>query len=291
MKLTHSQAVVLMIVATFLWSLAGVVTRHLEHAQKFEVTFWRSFFTFLSLVVILALWQGRGVFGRMRQAGPALWLSGLCWSGMFTFFMLALMLTSVANVLVTMALAPLFTALAARYLIQYQVPTRTWVAILIAGSGIVFMYGSQLDQGISVAGTLLALCIPIAGAANWTVSQQAHSRGENVDMVPAVLIGAGISAIVTFPMAMPFQASGFDLLLLAGLGLVQLALPCVLAVQCTRALKAPEVALLSMLEVIFGILLVWWGAGEAPAPEVVVGGFLVIGALLANEMLGWRGRR
>lgn len=291
MKLTHSRAVLLMVLVTFLWSLAGLVTRHLEHAQKFEVTFWRSLFTFGSLLMILPAWQGLDVFRRMRQAGPALWLSGLCWSGMFTFFMLALMLTSVANVLVTMAMAPLFTAFAARFLIQYRVPVRTWVAIVIAGGGIVFMYASQLGQGISWGGTLLALCIPMAGAANWTVTQHAHSQGLNIDLVPAVLIGAGISALVTFPMALPFEASGFDLTLLAGLGLVQLALPCVLAVQCTRVLKAPEVALLSLLEVIFGILLVWWGAGEAPASEVLIGGGLVIGALLGNEMLGWRERR
>lgn len=291
MQLTHTRAVLLMVVVTFLWSLAGLVTRHLEHAQKFEVTFWRSLFTFTCLLLILPAWQGFGVFRRMRHAGAALWLSGLCWSGMFTFFMLALMLTSVANVLVTMALAPLFTALAARFLINYAVPLRTWVAIMIAGGGIVFMYGSQLGEGISIAGTLLALCIPMAGAANWTVSQHAHSKGQNIDMVPAVLIGAGLSALLTFPLALPFQASGFDLTLLAGLGIVQLAIPCVLAVQCARVLKAPEVALLSMLEVIFGILLVWWGASEAPRPEVLVGGALVIGALLANEMLGWRLRR
>ncbi len=291
MQLTHTRAVLLMVVVTFLWSLAGLVTRHLEHAQKFEVTFWRSLFTFACLLLILPAWQGFGVFRRMRHAGAALWLSGLCWSGMFTFFMLALMLTSVANVLVTMALAPLFTALAARFLINYAVPLRTWVAIMIAGGGIVFMYGSQLGEGISIAGTLLALCIPMAGAANWTVSQHAHSKGQNIDMVPAVLIGAGLSALLTFPLALPFQASGFDLTLLAGLGIVQLAIPCVLAVQCARVLKAPEVALLSMLEVIFGILLVWWGASEAPRLEVLVGGALVIGALLANEMLGWRLRR
>ncbi len=290
MKLTHQRAVLLMILVTFLWALAGVVTRHLEHAQKFEVTFWRSWFTFLSLLLILPISQGRDVFRRMRQAGPALWAAGLCWSGMFTFFMLALMLGSVANVLVTMALAPLLTALAARSLLGYRLPRRTWVAIVVAGLGIAYMYGSQLADGVSVMGTLVALCIPISGAANWTLTQYAHSKGQNIDMVPAVLVGAGLSALLTFPLAMPFQASPFDLGLLAGLGLVQLAIPSALAVLCTQALKAPEVALLSLLEVVFGILLVWVGANEAPGLEVLLGGALVIGALLVNEMLAWRER-
>ena len=99
--LTHRHAVLLMVVVTVLWSTAGVVTRHLEQARQFEVTFWRSFFTLLTLLVLLPLWRGRDVFRRMRDGGLALWLSGLCWAGMFTFFMIALTLTQVANVLLS----------------------------------------------------------------------------------------------------------------------------------------------------------------------------------------------
>lgn len=290
MKFTHNRAVLMMVVVTLLWSTAGVVTRHLEHAQKFEVTFWRSFFTMLCLLVILPLAQGRGVFGRMRQGGLALWVSGLCWCGMFTFFMVAIMLTTVANVLVTMSLAPLLTAIAARVFIGHRVASRTWLAIVVAGCGIAYMYASQLGQGMSLAGTLIALCVPISGAANWTVTQHAHAQGHDVDLIPAVLIGAVLSSLITLPLAWPFQASAHDLGLLFGLGLFQLAIPSALAVVCTRVLKAPEVALLGLLEVIFGILLAWVGAGEVPGHDVFVGGSLVIGALVLNELVAWRGR-
>ena len=290
MKLSHNRAVILMVAVTLMWSTAGVVTRHLEHAQKFEVTFWRSFFTMLCLLVLLPMFKGRDVFSRMRHGGAALWLSGLCWSGMFTFFMVAIMLTTVANVLVTMALTPLLTALASRIFIGHRIPFRTWLAIFVAGCGIAYMYASQLGHGVSLAGTLVALCVPIAGAANWTITQHAHAQGKDVDLVPAVLVGAVLSALATLPLAWPFQASGHDLWLLAGLGLVQLAIPCVLVVVCARVLKAPEVALLGLLEVIFGILLAWVGAGEVPGHDVFVGGSLVIGALVANELVAWRGR-
>ncbi|WP_371130709.1 DMT family transporter [Rhodoferax sp.] len=290
MKLTHNRAVWVMVAVTLMWSTAGVVTRHLEHAQKFEVTFWRSFFTMLCLLVMLPMFKGRDVFSRMRQGGAALWWSGLCWSGMFTFFMVAIMLTTVANVLVTLALAPLFTALASRIFIGHRIPLRTWLAIVVAGAGIAFMYASQLSQGVSLAGTLVALCVPIAGAANWTITQHSHAQGKNVDLIPAVLIGAVLSSLITLPLAWPFQASAYDLSLLFGLGLGQLAIPCVLVVVCARVLKAPEIALLGLLEVIFGILLAWVGAGEVPGPDVFVGGTLVIGALVANELVGWRDR-
>jgi len=290
LKLTHNRAVLLMLAVTLMWSIAGVVTRHLEHARSFEVTFWRSFFTVLALLVILPLFQGRDVFGRMRSGGKALWISGVCWCGMFTFFMVAITLTSVANVLVTMSIGPLLTALASRIFIGHRIPVRTWVAIVVAGCGIGYMYGSQISQGVSVVGTLVALCVPISGAANWTVTQHAHAQGRDVDLIPAVLIGAVFSCILTLPLAFPFQASSHDLTLLAGLGVVQLAIPSALSVLCARVLKAPEVSLLGLLEVIFGILLAWVGANEVPGANVLAGGALVIGALAINELIGWRSR-
>lgn len=293
MKLTHSRAVLLMIAITLMWSIAGVVTRHLESARSFEVTFWRSFFTLLSLLVILPLFQGRVVFSRIRHAGRFLWLSGVCWSIMFTAFMLALTMTSVANVLVTMAVGPFITALVARVFIGHRIPPRTWVAIAVAGVGIAWMHGSQVSLGASagqLAGTLVALLVPMAAAVNWTVVQRSQAHGENIDLVPAVLVGAAISSLLTLPLAFPFVATPHDIGLLALLGLVQLAIPCVLSVVCARVLKAPEMALLALLEIIFGILLAWAGAGEVPAASVLTGGLLVIGALVANELMGWRQR-
>ena len=78
--------------------------------------------------------------------------------------------------------------------------------------------------------------------------------------------------------------------MLALLGLVQLAIPCALAVICARVLKAPEVSLLALLEVIFGIAWAWLGANEVPQAAVLGGGALVITALVGNEVLGWKER-
>ena len=288
MKLTHAKAVALMVLVTLMWSIAGVVTRHLESARSFEVTFWRSFFTVLSLLVILPLFQGRQVFSRIRHGGASLWLSGVCWSVMFTAFMVALTLTTVANVLVTMAVSPFLTALLARVFVGYRIPARTWVAIAMAGLGIGWMYGTQMDVSRHLTGTLVALLVPLASASNWTVVQHSRAHGQNVDLVPAVLVGAVISSLLTLTLSLPFAATPHDIGLLALLGLVQLAIPCALSVLCAGVLKAPEVALLALLEVIFGILLAWLGAGEVPAASVLSGGALVIAALVINEMIGWR---
>ncbi len=287
--LTHNRAVIVMLAVALMWSTAGVVTRHLEAAKSFEVTFWRSFFTVLSLAVLLPLFKGRDVFAKIRHAGRAFWISSVCWCGMFTFFMVALMLSSVANVLVTMSIGPLLTALVARVFIGHRIPFRTWAAIFVAGLGIAWMFAAQVTGG-QLLGTLVALGVPLAGAINWTVTQHAHDQGHDVDLVPAVLAGAVLSCVLTLPLAFPLQATAHDITLLAGLGVGQLAIPCVLSVVCAQVLKAPEVSLLALLEVPFGILLAWLGANEAPDSSVILGGALVIGALVTNELVGWRQR-
>jgi drug/metabolite transporter (DMT)-like permease len=291
MRMTHGLAVWTMVGVTALWSMAGVVTRHLEEARSFEVTFWRSFFTVVSLLIILPLWQGMGVWSRMPWRNRYFWLSGVCWSVMFTAFMVALTLTAVANVLITMAVGPLFTALFTRVFLRHPLPLRTWVAIVVAGIGIGWMYGTQLSLGDPnfLVGSLVALCVPIASAVQWTLAQKSQSDGHSLDLVPSVLLGAVFSTLFTWPLAMPFQASAHDVGLLAILGLFQLAIPCVLSVICVRVLKAPEASLLCLLEIVFGIALAWWGANEAPQMSVLLGGSLVLGALLMNQWLGWRG--
>jgi drug/metabolite transporter (DMT)-like permease len=290
--MTHRKAVALMVAVTLMWSIAGVVTRHLEAARSFEVTFWRSVFNALALSGILVALRGPATLARtVRDGGATLWLSALCWCVMYTAFMVAITLTTVANVLVTMAVAPLFTALAARVALRHRLPPRTWGAIVVAGAGIVWMYAREVggSDPRHLLGTAVALAVPAAAAVNWTVIQ-ATRRGGRQDMLPAVLLGALLSAAITLPLALPFQASGHDLGLLALLGVVQLAIPCVLSVAVARVLSAPEIALLGLLEVVFGVAWAWLGAGESPSGHVVGGGLLVLGALSVNEALALRGR-
>ena len=56
--MTHRKAVLLMVAVTLMWSIAGVVSRHFEAARGFEVTFWRSAFNALALVVMLGWLRG-----------------------------------------------------------------------------------------------------------------------------------------------------------------------------------------------------------------------------------------
>lgn len=286
--LSHRQAVFGMLLVTLMWSIAGFITRQLDSAQAFEVTFWRSFFLALALAGYFTALHGRDVPRILTTGGKPLWISGLMWSVMFTCFMVALTLTTVANVLITMSIAPLLTALLARFMLGHRVALRTWVAIVVAGAGIAWMYGNSISsQGTHLLGTLVALGVPVAGAINWNTLQRS---GKSIDLVPALLIGAVISSVTTLPLSMPFHATHHDVALLALLGVFQLAIPCTMAVRLSRSLAAPEISLLALLEIIFGIAWAWVGANEKPAPQVLAGGALVLGTLALNEAWGMRGR-
>jgi len=281
-----------MVLVTLLWSTAGVVTRHLEAARSFEITFWRSAFNALALIAALRWLRGPALWGQLLRAPRLVWVSGLCWAVMFTAFMVALTLTTVANVLVTMALGPLLTALFSRVFLQHRMPARTWVAIVVASAGIAWMFGHEIGAPGGVLGILVALGVPLAAATNWCLLQHvghgaSSGEEEGNDMPLAVLFGALISAAITLPLAWPLHAGTHDLTLLAGLGLFQLALPCLLVVHLSRVLAGPELALLGLLEVLLGVLWAWLGAGEAPSSATLWGGAMVLAALAGNEVLGW----
>ena len=288
-KLSHTQALGVMVLATLLWSTAGVVSRQMTQAQGFEVTFWRSFFTLASLSILLPLLKGRQLMN-LPWRNKTFWLSGLCWSVMFTAFMLALTMTTVANVLITMAMGPVFTALLSRFVGGRRLALHTWLAIVVAALGMVFMFVSQVqvDDGQHLQGIWVALAVPFAGAVQWNVTHHLQAAEQPTDFMPAVWVGAVLSCLYTAPLALPGMASTSDLVWLAGLGLFQLALPCLLAVWAAQVLKSHEVALLALLEVLFGIAWAWLGADEAPSFAVITGGALVLGALALNEVASWR---
>jgi drug/metabolite transporter (DMT)-like permease len=284
-----------MIFVTLLWSMAGVVTRHLDSAPSFEITFWRSSFNALALTVALTLARGPGLWRRLLHAPKIIWISGICWGMMFTTFMVALTLTTVANVLIVMALGPLITALFARILLHHRLPTSTWLAIGIAGLGIVWMFINDENATFSLIGSLVSFGAPLFAAINFTILQHIglNKKDKEInstdapaqDMLQAILIGAILSALATLPFSLPFQASVHDLSLLALLGTFQLAVPCLLVVRLTRELPAPEISLLGQLEVIFGVTWAWLWAGEQLSSNTLSGGFLVLAALVVNELV------
>lgn len=279
-------ALALMVIAPLLWSTAGVMTRGIERADAFEMAFWRSTSAALFVAAALAFLQGAGAWRALRAAGVFGLISGALWAVMFTAFMFALTLTTTANVLVTCSIGAFLTALLAWLVLHEPVPPRTWAAIAVATAGMLVMFGAgmQADDGRHLTGMLIALTIPVAGAVNVVMMRHSASR---IDLMPAVLLGAVLSAAIMLPWAIPFEATQRDILVLAGLGIFQLGLPCMLLVLVSRTLRAPEMALIGLLEIVAGPLWAWLGAGEVPALATIAGGAIILAAVVANQLWHW----
>lgn len=280
---SHKQALFLMVIAPAMWSSAGVLSRKLESARGFEVSFWRSFFA-ASFVIIALAFQHRSKLGaKLKGLGKFGLFSGLMWGSMFSCFMLAITMTTVANALIVESLSPLLTAIFAWIFLREKIPGRTWLAILVAFVGMVWMFidgFSKLD-GRGLIGVILATCVPLAASSNVIILKKG---GQDVDLIPAVFVGGLISACLMLPMALPLSASVHDLIILATLGVFQLGVPCMLMVHAAKGLSAPELSLLSLLEVLLGPLWVWMAVGEVPAQATLVGGAIVLTALIFNEV-------
>lgn len=279
-----------MLVAPVLWSTAGVVTRHVEKAGPFELVFWRSLFA-LGFIFAFLAFSRKNPLAEVRKSGIPGLFSGAMWAIMFTAFMLALNFTSTANTLVVMSVSPLLTALLARLMLSDPLPARTWVAIVASTIGLVWMFGAGFAAhgARDIAGMAIALLVPVAAASNTIALRKVATRVDRrVDLVPAVMLGGALSCLIALPLAFPFQSTPKDIVLMALLGIFQLGLPCMLLVLASRALLAPEIALLGLLEVVLGPLWAWIGAGEVPARATLIGGAVVIGALLFNELAGFR---
>ena len=267
-----------MIAAPVLWSSAGVVTRHIQSAQPVEQVFWRSVFAFAFVFAFLLL-QKTNPWKAVHAAGMPGLISGLMWATMFTAFLFALSLTTTANALVVMSVSPLLTALFASMFLKDPVPLRTWLAAGAAAIGIAWMFGSSLQA--HYLGMAIAFVIPVASAVNVVVLRASAAK---LDLIPAVMLGGALSCLIALPFALPFTGTPRDLALLAFLGVFQLGVPCMLLVLASRALLAPEIALLGLLEVVLGPLWAWLGAGEVPAGATLLGGMIVLAALALNEL-------
>jgi drug/metabolite transporter (DMT)-like permease len=283
-KRDHRRGVLLMVGATACWASAGVGVRNLQLTDSWEITFWRSLFMMLFILVVLIVQYGGATWERIKAVGWPGIAVGALWALMYTCYILALGRTTVANALVLSSLAPFATAVAGSLFLHERVPARTWLAMSVAIVGIVMMFVESM-QTSGASGNLIALVIPVAFACNVIIVRKTQAH---VDMIPTLVWAGLISTVLTGPLAWPFQATSFDLAVLAGMGVVQLGLGCLLLLAATPKLPAAELGLLTLLETLFGTTATWIFVGEHPHRLALIGGLMVIGSLLINELIALR---
>jgi drug/metabolite transporter (DMT)-like permease len=282
----HRKGVLLMLGATLCWSTAGILVRNMRLTDGWEITFWRSLFMTLFVLGVLVVQYRGATLARIRAVGRPGVIVGALWALMYVCFILALGHTTVANVLVLASISPFTAALMGGLFLHERVPGRTWLAMVAAFAGIVLMFVESIGSG-GLAGNLIALAIPLAFACNVVLLRKMHV---SVDMIPTLVLSGVFSMAVTLPLALPLEATTRDLGLLVIMGVVQLAIGCLLMLAAAPRLKAAELGLLAVPETVFGTLSTWLIVGERPGRLALMGGLVVIAALVVNELIGLRGK-
>ena len=266
-----------------LLSLAGVTLRHMESADGWQILFYRSF-TFFGVVAVYLAFRYRSQvvasFIRVGNPGIVVALSLGLGSACYVF---ALLLTTVANALFIISAAPFMTAILGWRLLRERVRPSTWAAMSFALAGIALMVFNGIQSG-RLLGNLVALGAPVSFAVMLVALRSAGDR----DMIPAICLAGVVSAGLGLAMMDSFAISRHDLLLCLFLGVVQYTGGFVLLALGARLLPAAEVALLALSEIVLAPLWVWIGVGEVPAVFTVVGGSVVLVAVVVQATIGMR---
>ncbi len=267
------------------WSFGGAIARYLSVTDSWTAIFWRSVCAALFLLGFMLWREGRAgtlqLFRSMGWAGVAV---GVCFATASTCFVVALGYTTVANILLMQAGAPLFAALAGAVLFRERIGLATWLAIAAVIAGVGIMVSNSVAGRVSPVGDGLALLMSVA-VAGATVLTRRHAQ---VGMMPAVFLGTVIAATVGGTMAGQLQVSPADAALLFVFGALNLGLGMALFVTGVRLLPAALAALIGTVEPVLGPVWVWLVHGEVPGNRTLVGGGVVILALVLH--LAWQFR-
>jgi drug/metabolite transporter (DMT)-like permease len=259
--------------AAVAWSTAGLLQRSLTIDTTTQLA-GRALFAFLALVGFVALFnRGRTVaaFRGLGLAGLAVAVGMAVSSGSF---IIALNHANVANVLFLQAVAPVLAALLAWIALGESVTGRTALSMGIALLGVSLMVGGAGSGGAVGIGASLLMTLSFAAVIVIT----RHKR--EISMAPAICLSQLIVFAVFAPFADAGTITGRDLGLLVLLGVGQMGLGLAFLTVGARLIPAAEAALITLLEVVLGPLWVWIAYGEEPGVATLVGGAVVVAAVI-----------
>ena len=259
--------------AAVAWSTAGLGQHALDATPATQVV-GRALFAFFTLLVIVALTEPSGVIASLRLLGRDGVVATVFLAISSGTFLLALNYTTVANVLFFQAAAPMLAALLGWIVLSERIGRRTWTGMAVAGIGVTVMVIGSLEAGA------LAVVLPFVMSASFAgVIVIARHRRE-VSMLPATCASQALIVLVVAPFASFGSATASDWRIFVALGVFQMGLGLALLTIGARLLPPAEVALLALLEVVLGPLWVWLAYAEKPRATTLVGGVIIMAAVV-----------
>lgn len=276
----HRRGALLVACATICWSSGGLIAR-LVATSPWTTTLWRSLFASLFLMLVLSWTHGRAFVWQWPRPRRPVLVVAVCMSLASTCFIFALAHTSVANTLILISTGPYVTGVLGWLLLGERVAVRTWLTMGVALVGAVVMVSDSYTRG-TIVGDALALVM----ATSFAVATVLVRRHPDIQMLPAAALSTAITFLVALPLSNPLGATAGDMVLLAFFGIGQFGAGFLLFMTGARLIPAAESSLIGMLETVLGPLWVGLVVGEKPPPASLIGGAVILAAVVTNTLLG-----
>lgn len=269
----------LLLASAIAYSSAGFYTRLIE-VDAWTMLFWRGLFAGLFLVGMVAVRERGRIVSAVRAIGCDGLLIALCSALATVCFLNALKLSTVADVMVIDATIPFVTAGFAWLILGEREDKITLLATLAALAGVAVMAGPAIAGG-RLLGDLLTFAMVVLMSMVLVLIR----RNPGVSMIPALGLSAFLCSLIVLPFAHPLSINGQSFGLLALFGTSQFGLGLLLLALGTPLVSATRGALIGTLQTPLAALWVWLAFSEAPAIATLIGGAIVMAAVVADVAL------
>ena len=269
---------VLLLFGAFCLSWGGFIVRSFEDSSVWQILLIRSFFFIIALTLFLISTYKKNTINIFREAGYPALIGGLVMSLSFVAYVYSMTITSVANVVFIISTQTMFLAIFGYLFLKEKVSLICFISIILAMSGILIMVGDSISSG-SLLGNLVALAIPI----NFSILVMIIRKNKNLDMVPAIFYSGIFSIIYGIILSESFSFSNNDIFMGFLLGVPQLAFGFICITIGSRTTSSTTVGLLMLTETLFAPVWVWLFLNEIPPASVLIGGFIIIIAIILNS--------
>lgn len=283
----QTRGMLLVFLAGVLWSTVGLGIRLIEEAQVWQILIYRSIALSLLLYGVIRLRTGQSPFAMARRAGWTGLVGALALVAAYAGGIYAIQTTSVANAMLLFASAPFMTALLGLIVLRESVRWQTGVAIFIAMAGITVMVWDK--SGATVWSGNLAALGSAFGFAVFTITLRINRAGETLPIVfLSGLIAIPIMALICLAADLPLLISPRDSSIALAMGMFQVGAGLVFYTLGSKSVPAVELTLLSLAEVVLAPLWVWMVIGEVPTAFTLIGGSILLLAIIGNALTGIR---
>ena len=276
MKLIRSlPGPVLVFLGAFSLSFGGLIIKSFEGATQWQILFWRTVFFLLVISIYLLITYKKSIFKSFYNSGLPGFFGGLILSFGFCGYVFAMYNTTVANTNFIIQTQTIFLAIFGYFFLKEKISKVTLTSIILAISGITLMVGNTLSPG-QMLGNIAAFSMPISFAFLILVVR----KYPNVDMVPSQFIAGIFALMIGYLMSGKIHISYHDIFLGFLAGFFQLGFGFIFITIGAQRTPSAMVGIIMLTEAVFGPLWAWLFINEQPPNVVLLGGTIVIIAVL-----------